>query len=405
MQIISNFNFLHNFQTGQEEVTTTLAPPASEGPKESSTETPTEAPTSVETTSAAADEAKTEAPSEASTEDKPKSEEKKDETSESSKSIEEAKQPGEEEAQSPPQMPPKFVFVTQHFRDPMTGVVYSRQVPLIPSTYLRPVLPSQPEVRGPQQPPAPEQAAQPQPSFDPLGQYNEQQKKRQFYQDMIMTQLTRFEKEIEPMLESEQNVTEKNDMEELLSTVSELKQKLENHQIFNISEIMNNWKEGKLADGQSEPASSQADQPARAPVGPPPQVAYSRQPQMTLRTVILVPQTRHHQQQPHQPPMQPPQYQQPQYNPQYNPYASMSRHVPVIHIRRTPYQAAMYGAPAEANAQQMVGRQSERGEAHPPTAGEGEYSNGNDIFGYWMKRSAPVSFRHKQTALSQWSIN
>lgn len=256
--------------------------------------------------------------------------------------------------------------------------MYSRQVPLIPSTYLRPVLPSQPDVRPQEQPPAQEQPSQQQPSvFDPLGQYNEQQKKRQFYQDMILTQLTRFEKEIEPMLENEQNITEKNDMEELLSTVSELKQKLENHQIFNISEIMNNWKEGKLADGQSEPAApTQAEQPPR---GPPPQLAY-RQPQMTLRTVILVPQTRHHQ--PQQAQMQPPQYQQPQYQqPQYNPYASMSRHVPVIHIRRTPYQA-MYGAPAQANGQQMLNRQSEQGETHPGSAPEGEYSNGNDIFGY-----------------------
>lgn len=341
----------------------------------------------METTSAAADDAaKTEVSSEASaaTEEKPKSEEKS-ETGESNKSLEEANQPGEEEAAARPQEPPKFVFVTQHFRDPVTGVVYSRQVPLIPSSYLRPVLPSQSDVRPPQQSPAQEQPAQQQPSFDPLGQYNEQQKKRQFYQDMIMTQLTRFEKEIEPMLESEQNVTQKNDMEELLSTVSELKQKLEDHQIFNISDIMNNWKQGKLADGQPEPSpTNQPDQPPRGPVGPP-QVAYSRQPQMTLRTVILVPQTRHHQQQPQQQPMQPPQYQQPQYNPQYNPYASMSRHAPMIHIRRTPYQAAMYGVPAEANGQQMISRQSERGEPHPGTAGgESEYSNGNnnDIFGY-----------------------
>lgn len=377
----------------QEEVTTTLAPPVS--PEDAPKESPTEAPAAAaETTTVPADATKTEAaPSAepAATEEKPKTEEKKDETSEMSK-AEEAKQPGEQEAggevapTGPPQEPPKFVFVTQHFRDPITGVVYSRQVPLIPSTYLRP-LPSQSDVRQQQpQPPQEPQAAaaaggQPQPSFDPLGQYSEQQKKRQFYQDMIMTQLTRFEKEIEPMLDNEQNMTQKNDMEELLSTVADLKQKLESHQIFNISEIMNNWKQGKLADGQTELPPPPTNEPPRGPpmgvLSPPPQVAYShRQPQMTLRTVILVPQTRH-QQQPQQQHQQPPM--QPQYQPQYNPYGAMTRQVPVIHIRRSPYQASMFASvPADA------GRQTDRAEPQPGggTGGEGEYSNTNDIYGY-----------------------
>ena len=198
-------------------------------------------------------------------------------------------------------------------------------------------------------------------SFDPLGQYNDQQKKRQFYQDMLMTQLSRFVKEIEPLMEREENITQKNDIEELLGSVAELKQNLENHQIFNISEIMNNWKQGKLAEGQGE--SSYNEQPR-----PMPPQAYGRPqrpsgPPVALRTVILVPQTR---------------VMSPQ--PQYNPYPQMTRQIPVIHIRRPSYQPVMYSTEGQQQLADKPHQPTEHIDGQQPP--NEEYPNNNDIFGY-----------------------
>ena len=315
------------------------------------------------------------------TEDKPKDDKKKEDepSTEAPESKDEAKEEPKDESASErqpkeqsveedvsPQEPSKFIFVTQHVRDPVTGVVYTRQVPLIPSNYLRP-LPYQPDMRRGQVPmppmqPEPEKPQEPS-SFDPLGKFNDQQKKRQFYQDMLMTQLSRFEKEIEPMMEREENITQKNDIEDVMGSVAELKQKLEHFQLFNISEIMNNWKQGKLAEGQGEQSMNEP-RPVQIP-----QPGYGRpqqrpsSPPVALRTLILVPHNRVMNQQPQQQ--------------QFNPYPQMNRQVPMIHIRRVPYQQSMYESEAP---QQQQGKPTEQLEPQP--AASEEYGNNNEIFGY-----------------------
>ena len=385
---------LHNVAC-QEETTTTLVPAADESAKDKPQET-TEVPTPVESApseSTSPDSAKpdtTETTTNVTEEKSKEGEEKKDEAitetpepkdeakeEETKVDIEGERQPKEESGEEEvgprmPQQPPKFIFVTQHVRDPVTGVVYTRQVPLIPTSYLRP-LPNQPDLRR-GQPMPPMQPMQPQPekpqepsAFDPLGQYTDQQKKRQFYQDMLLTQLARFEKEIEPMSERVENVTEKNDIEELLGSVAELKQKLEIHQIFNITELMKNWKEGRLAEGQQ--GEQGLNEQPRQPQMPMIPQGYGRPqrpsgPPVTLRTLILVPRMN-------------PQQQQPQPQPQYNPYPQMTRQIPVIHIRRTPYQPSMYESEGQ---QQQPGKQFEQMEPQP--AGSEEYANNNEIFGY-----------------------
>lgn len=118
----------------------------------------------------------------------------------------------------------------------------------------------------PKQPKQPEVPAK---RFDPLGEFNDKQKRRQFYQDLIYTQLTNFASKIEPMIENEQNVTERNDMEEVMSHLEEFKQILVNHQLFNISQIMEDWKQGKIKE-QDEPtaAAPEANQPQDSSLTP-----------------------------------------------------------------------------------------------------------------------------------------
>lgn len=110
--------------------------------------------------------------------------------------------------------------------------------------------------------------------FDPLGQFDDGQKKRQFYQDLLMNQLAKFESEVEPIMEKESNITEKNDMEEMLGAVKDLKKLIENHQIFNISKLMDDWREGRIQTsgndsngnyGKSDPTKSKSSK-ANKPV-------------------------------------------------------------------------------------------------------------------------------------------
>lgn len=136
-------------------------------------------------------------------------------------------------------------IIHHHYRDPL-DLLNGRNYPISPQPYGQPRYPMSNLV-----PPSsyqPEQLA-PQPkNADPLGQFSDSQKKRQFYQDLLMTQLSRFESEIETMVEKESNMTEKNDMEEVLGTVKDLKTMLENHQVFNISEMMNMWKKQEVSN-------------------------------------------------------------------------------------------------------------------------------------------------------------
>nr|XP_027194201.1 putative uncharacterized protein DDB_G0294196 [Dermatophagoides pteronyssinus] len=107
--------------------------------------------------------------------------------------------------------------------------------------------------------------------FDPLGQFSDQQKKRQFFQDLLHNQLSKFESEIEPMIEKEDNMTEKNDMEDLLASVRDLKRSVENHQIFNITELMDDWKEGRIQppsmqSSNQKPKNQQQQQQSSSPM-------------------------------------------------------------------------------------------------------------------------------------------
>lgn len=99
--------------------------------------------------------------------------------------------------------------------------------------------------------------------FDPLALFSDSQKKRQFFQDFLVNQLSKFESEIEPMIDVEENIREKNDMEEVLSAVQDLKKTLENHQIFNITELMNDWKEGNIKPQSNLSPENRRQQPSQ----------------------------------------------------------------------------------------------------------------------------------------------
>ncbi|XP_046909244.2 uncharacterized protein LOC124490738 isoform X2 [Dermatophagoides farinae] len=117
--------------------------------------------------------------------------------------------------------------------------------------------------------------------FDPLGQYSDQQKKRQFFQDLLHNQLNKFESEIEPMIEKEDNVTEKNDMEDLLGSVRDLKRAVENHQIFNITQLMDDWKEGRLQPSSPLMPSNQQSQQQQPSPPPMPHVIHQYHPRQS----------------------------------------------------------------------------------------------------------------------------
>lgn len=405
---------IHNVACQEEATpTTTLAPQVADekdGKEVTTTEVP---PTTTTSDNSTAGEVKAEEtkPDE-TTKPKEGEEEKKEgddvakEPKEGGEDEEEEKQPkepedGEMEQGVPPpqgQQQPKIIFVQQHIRDPNTGVVYTRQVPLIPSNYLRP-LPLQP--RGAPQERPNDQGPQP---YDPLGQFSAAQKKRQFFQDMLLTQLGKFEREIEPMVDREGNATEKNDIEELLGSVGELKRTLEGHQIFNISDIMHAWKQGKLDSGSGEGETMDQRRPPPMLQGPPqmgggfqaqlppqfqvvPQGAFNPQqqqrprpnPPLQLRTLILVPQIQ--QQQPQQQQQQIPQHYQPfpgmnfRGGPQQQ--QQQQQTIPVIHItRRAP--SHQYQPVHQEQPQGLQGDEQLEPQAQPSE----EYANGNEIFGY-----------------------
>ncbi|KAI2809313.1 hypothetical protein BLOT_000461 [Blomia tropicalis] len=253
-------------------------------------------------------------------------------------------QPSAELEPQPPieQNPPRIVFITQHIRDPTTGVIYTRQVPLVNQNFMPPnaqALPQEPIPKSSEQ--DKQQESSP---FDPLGQYTDSQKKRQFFQDILMGQLTKFESELEPMVEREMNLTEKNDMEELLGAVADMRHTLEMHQIFNISEIMDNWKQGKLASESSE-------QPIRSTT--------PRRP-MSVRTLILMPQSR---------------FGSPQL---FNspPYGSERQSIPILHIRPR-------GPPFHIRQTPHFGMAIPPEQIEPSArSNENEYSNTNEIYGF-----------------------
>lgn len=130
--------------------------------------------------------------------------------------------------------------------------------------------------------------------FDPLGEFSDQQKRRQFYQDLLYTQLTTFVSKIEPMIEKEQNVTERNDMEELISHLDEFKQSLINHQLFNISQIMEDWKQGKIKEqDMPTPVDTQPDLTSASEAHSTPRMEpkIGSRPAEVVHTVLLVPNT------------------------------------------------------------------------------------------------------------------
>lgn len=129
--------------------------------------------------------------------------------------------------------------VYHHFRNPFTGHHFTRTIPVITfsTTDFRSRNPY------PQQPFA---------NTDPLKDYDESQKRRQYHQDWLVSKLTTFENQLKPMMEKETNITVKNDIEELVGAVEELKQTLNNHQIFNITEVMNKWRESQFEQTNSK---------------------------------------------------------------------------------------------------------------------------------------------------------
>ena len=285
-------------------------------------------------------------------------------SSNSEKQSETPKKDGEEEESNvtsteahhrlsfPLLQPNRIIFVQQTIRDPITGMIYTRQVPIIkPNTFRPDTHQSNPSLRPPS-------------AFDPLGVFSENQKKRQFYQDMLMSQLTKFEREIEPLTEKVENHTERNDIEDLLGRVADLRQSLEVHQIFNISKIMNNWKQGKLPsnNGPSQDDTTAGEKPPSSAS----QSGEPRGPPLSMRTLILVPHN----------------HQSPSASPPGPLYLS-SRHVPMIHMIH--HQRLPTGSSSSNNIHynSMERLHSLHHHQRPQSTMLGEeYSNSNEVLGY-----------------------